>query len=234
MNSKVKSPKITVVFLCGYMSDMEGTKSECLNDFCTESGLGYFAFDYSGHGSSSGDVKKGSISQWSQEAIYMVESFVKTPVILVGSSMGGWISLLTALKLKGKVQGILNIAGAPDFTEDLIFAEFTEDDKKQIKEKGEVTVYRGECEYCISNDFIEDGRNNLLLRDNISIDCPVVLLHGMQDEVVPIETSMTVMEKLSSEKVKAIVKKNSDHRMSSEEDLQVLKKEIQELVTILC
>lgn len=232
--SKVKNAEITVVFLCGYMSDMEGSKSECLYEFCTNNDLGYFAFDYSGHGSSSGEIKDGKISRWSHEAIHMIETHVNTPVVLVGSSMGGWISLLTALKVKNKVNGVLNIAGAPDFTEDLMFEKFTEEDKKEIDEKGEVIVYRGENEYCISKDFIEDGRKNLLLRESINIDCPVVLMHGAQDDIVPVETSMRVMEKLSSERVKVVIKKDSDHRMSSEEDLELLKKEVQELITVLC
>lgn len=227
---KVKNAKITVVFLCGYMSDMEGTKAEFLNEFCTKNGIGYFAFDYSGHGSSSGDIKNGTISQWSGEAIHIIERFVTTPVILVGSSMGGWISLLTALKLQDKVKGIVNIAGAPDFTEDLVWEDLTEEQKKTLEEKGEVVTYRGECEYCITKDFIEDGRKNLLLRGEIPLDVPVVLMHGAQDEIVPVDVSMKVMENLSSDNVKIVIKKNSDHRMSSDEDLQLLKESVSELL----
>ncbi|MCH9753743.1 MAG: alpha/beta hydrolase [Alphaproteobacteria bacterium] len=230
--SKVKNPYRTIVFLCGYMSDMDGTKSLFLEDFCTENNLGYVALDYSGHGKSSGDFFEGSISEWTKESLAVINELVKTPMILIGSSMGGWISLLVAIKLKKKVAGIINIASAVDFTEVLMWDSFTEKQKFDLMGKGKINIERGGSDYCITKKLIEDGRKNLLLKKIIPIDMPVVLMHGFRDESVPIEISVKLAEQLSSKNVKVILVKDSDHRMSEQSDLKLLAIEVTELVAL--
>ena len=230
--SKTKDKSCSVVFLCGYMSDMEGTKSTYIEDFCTENNLGFLALDYSGHGSSSGDILDGCISEWYQEAIVVIESKISTPVILVGSSMGGWISLLVTLKLKEKVVGILNIASAVDFTEDLMWEEMIREEKAELIDQGVVKVKKGDREYKITKKLIEDGRKNLLMRSKIPIDIPVILLHGMQDDVVPVNLSIKLAEQLQSQEVRVILSKQSDHRMSSEKDLEEIGKCLLSLINV--
>jgi esterase/lipase len=220
--SKVKNPEITIVFLCGYMSDMEGAKSLFLEEVCTQNNLGYLAFDYSGHGKSSGDFLDGSISEWTEESIEIINKLVETPIIPIGSSMGGWISLLISLQLKNKVKGIINIASAVDFTENLMWNTFTENQKIALENENKITINRGGYDYCVTKKLIEDGRENLLLNGEISIYVPVILLHGMRDESVPVENSIKLAAKLSSKNVQIIISKDSDHRMSEEPDLQLL------------
>lgn len=228
--SKVKNVSRTIVFLCGYMSDMDGTKSLFLEEFCTVNNLGYVALDYSGHGKSSGDFFDGSISEWTKESIAVINEVVATPLVLIGSSMGGWISLLIALKLKNKVAGIINIASAVDFTENLIWEELTSKQKSILMEEGKVDMERGGANYSITKKLIEDGRRNLLLNKKIPINIPVTLLHGMCDESVPVKNSLKLAEQLSSENVKVIIEKKSDHRMSNETDLKLLGQELLSLI----
>ncbi len=230
--SKLKNSDITIVFLCGYMSDMEGTKSLFLEEFCTQNNLRYLAFDYSGHGKSSGNLMHGSISEWTEESIEIIKQLAETSIIPIGSSMGGWISLLVALKLKGKVKvkGIINIASAVDFTENLMWGALTDDQKVIIEKENKVTIGRGGYDYCITKKLIEDGRENLLLNREIPIDVPVILLHGMRDDSVPVENSIKLAEKLSSKDVQVVISKDSDHRMSEEADLQLLGSSILKLL----
>jgi len=228
--SKVKNPFRTIVFLCGYMSDMEGTKSIFLEELCTKENLGYVALDYSGHGKSTGDFFEGSISEWTQESLAVIDALVETPMILIGSSMGGWISLLVSLKLKKKVVAIINIASAVDFTEGLIWDELTKKQKSILMKKGKVDIKRGGSDYRITKKLIEDGRENLLLNKKILINIPVILMHGLCDKSVPVENSLKLAEKLSSKDVKIVLVKKSDHRMSEGHDLKLLGKELLELV----
>jgi uncharacterized protein len=228
--SKVKNSELTIVFLCGYMSDMEGAKSLFLEEFCTKNNLSYLAFDYSGHGKSSGDFMDGSISEWAEESIEIINKLVETPIIPIGSSMGGWISLLVALQLKNKVKAIINIASAVDFTENLMWNKLTDNQKIILENDHKVTIDRGGYDYCVTKKLIEDGRENLLLNGEIPVDVPVVLLHGMRDDSVPVENSIKLAEKLSSKDVRVFISKDSDHRMSGESDLKLLGESLLKLV----
>jgi len=220
--STIKDPSTTIVFLSGYLSDMNGTKSQFLYDFCVRENLGYFCFDYSGHGSSSGNVIESTISDWLDEAITLIYKHVRGRCVLVGSSMGGWLAFLAALRLGNKVQGIVTIAAAADFTEELMWTQFTKD-QQAVLDSGKILEFsRGECKYNVIKTFIEDGRKHLMLGKKIPIDVPVYLLHGLNDDVVPVQMSLKIAEQLDSQDVQVIISKSSDHRMSQERDLKLL------------
>ncbi|HSK39115.1 MAG TPA: alpha/beta hydrolase [Arenibaculum sp.] len=212
-----------VVFLGGYKSDMTGTKAMELERFLSARGTAYVRFDYQGHGASSGRFEDGNIGLWADDAIAVLDRLTEGPQVLVGSSMGGWIMLLAALARPGRVAGLVGIAAAPDFTEDLIWQRLDEDERRRIMEEGEI---REPSEYgeplVYTRALIEDGRRRLLLRDTIALDCPVRLLQGMRDPDVPWRTSLTLAERLRTEDVGITLVKDGDHRLSRPQDLELL------------
>ncbi len=221
-----------VLFLGGFMSDMTGTKATHLEAHCVQQGLAYTRFDYSGHGQSAGMFKDGTIGQWARDAIAIIDEITTGPLILVGSSMGGWIMLLAALARKERIAGLVGIAAAPDFTEDLMWAQFTDAQKSDIVENGaliEPTEY-GDDPYTITHALIEDGRNQLLLRNPIKLECPVRLIQGMQDPDVPWQTSIRLTEALVSKDARIDLIKTGDHRLSEPDQLDVITKHLDEII----
>ena len=222
---KTKAPNTPgVMFLGGFMSDMTGTKATHLQEHCVRQGLGYTRFDYSGHGQSSGKFVDGTIGQWARDAIAVLDEITTGPQVLVGSSMGGWIMLLVALARPECVAGLVGIAAAPDFTEDLMWAQFSEDQQKSIMEDGalvEPTEY-GDDPYTITRDLIEDGRKQLLLREPLNITCPVHLVQGMQDPDVPWQTAIRLTDALVTKDVRVDLIKTGDHRLSEPDQLDVI------------
>jgi pimeloyl-ACP methyl ester carboxylesterase len=214
-----------VVFLSGFMSDMEGTKALALEEHCQQRGQAYLRFDYSGHGQSSGAFVDGTIGAWAEDAIYAIEQLTEGPQVLVGSSMGGWIMLLAALHLKDKVCGLLGLAAAPDFTEDLIESELTGEQRQIMARDGFVEIpcdYDDGEPYTITQKLIDDGRNNLLLGGDIALAQPVRLIQGLKDNDVPWETALKLQEKLLSRDVEVTLIKDGDHRLSEPADLKRL------------
>jgi pimeloyl-ACP methyl ester carboxylesterase len=213
-----------IVFLGGFMSDMTGTKATHFEEHCARRGLAYTRFDYSGHGQSSGKFADGTIGQWAKDAIAVLDHVATGPQILVGSSMGGWISLLTALARPDRVCGLIGVAAAPDFTEDLMWAHFSDAQKKTIEETGALidpTDY-GDDPYTITRTLIVDGRNHLLLRDPIALNIPVRLVQGMQDPDVPWQTALKLAETLTSTDVEVQLIKSGDHRLSKPAELDAI------------
>ena len=210
-----------VVFLGGFMSDMTGSKALALEDQCQRQGRAFLRFDYSGHGQSSGAFRDGTIGQWADDALFAIEQLTHGPQILVGSSMGGWIMLLVALRLKERVTGLVGIAAAPDFTEDLINREMTPEQRETIRKDGFVAVPSdyGDEPYTITQALIDDGHQNLLLNGDIPLDQPVRLIQGLQDTDVPWRTALRLQEKLTSNDVEVTLVKNGDHRLSEPDDL---------------
>ena len=214
----------TVVFLPGFRSDMQGGKALALEAWCREHGRAYLRFDYSGHGESSGAFEDGTIGAWSDDAIDAVGQLTAGPVVLVGSSMGGWVMLLTALALGGRVAGMVGIAPAPDFTEELIWKRATPEQKRAIEEEG---VWYEPSEYSeeptpFTARLIEDGRNHLLLGQPIPLTCPTRLIHGMRDPDVPWQHSLTIAQQLAAADVELHFIKDGDHRLSEPHDLERL------------
>jgi pimeloyl-ACP methyl ester carboxylesterase len=215
-----KSPG--VVFLGGFMSDMTGTKAMALEAYCQARGQAFLRFDYLGHGASSGNFADGTIGRWADDAMAALDQLTEGPQILIGSSMGGWTMLLTALARPERVCGLIGIAAAPDFTEDIMWNMFDDSQRKTLVEDGAVHIpsdYGDGEPYVISRTLIEDGRNNLLLTGDIAIDCPVRLLQGMKDTDVPWRTALAVADKLTGGDVEVILVKDGDHRLSEPQDL---------------
>lgn len=211
-----------VVFIHGFHSDMGGAKALALEDHCRASGRAFLRFDLFGHGQSSGDAADGTIGRWADDAEAAISQLTQGPQIIVGSSLGGWIALLAALRLRPRIAGLVGIAAAPDFTEDLMWTEFTGTQRRQMLETGQVILencYQPENPWTIRRALIEDGRNHLLLRDAINLHCPVRLIQGQQDEDVPWRTALTIAGCLAAEDVEVTLVKDGDHRLSRDRDL---------------
>lgn len=211
----------TLVFLPGYMSDMGGSKAEALFDWAQTQGRAYLLLDYSGCGASSGDFAEGTLGRWRDEVLAVIAARVPGPVVLVGSSMGGWLMVLVALALApDKVAGLVGIAAAPDFT------EWGFDAAEKAGLTAGRTIYRsnayGPDATPTHAAFWQDGQTRLLLDSTIALDCPVRLLHGQADPDVPWEVSLRLARALRSAQVQVTLVKDGDHRLSRAEDLAVL------------
>jgi pimeloyl-ACP methyl ester carboxylesterase len=210
-----------ILFCGGFTSDMTGTKAMALEAHCRAVGRAFIRFDYTGHGASSGAFEDGTIGAWIEDALAIVDRVSEGPLIVVGSSMGGWIMLHLALARPERVRALLGIAPAPDFTEDLLLAEASPEQRRALEEHGrwmQTSAY-GDEPYPVTAALIEDGRRRMLLRGPIPIRCPVHLLHGQRDADVPWRTSLRLAERLESEDVTIELVKAGDHRLSAEPDL---------------
>ncbi|MCW8915211.1 MAG: alpha/beta hydrolase [Magnetovibrio sp.] len=220
------STKPTGVIFCGGLrSDMEGSKALALEAWCKTEGRSFLRFDYTGHGQSSGTFEKTCISDWAQDTLYVLDTLTKGPQVLVGSSMGGWVGLLTARDRPKRLKAFLGLAAAPDFTEDLMWEELTAEQRETLMDKGQVAVpndYDPNDPYIISKLLIEDGKNHLLLREPLNIQMPVRLIQGMQDADVPWKTALKIQDALASDDVEIQFIKNGDHRLSTDGDLKRL------------
>jgi pimeloyl-ACP methyl ester carboxylesterase len=214
----------TIVFCPGFLSDMTGSKAEALADFCLERGQAFLRFDYSGHGGSEGRAKDGTIEIWRDDALAIIESVVMGPLILVGSSMGGWISLLVALQRQKDVKALLLIAPAPDFTDWGMAQKFTPEQLSELQRTGQVSVpsHYGSEPYVYTNALIASGARCRLLDGVIPLDMPVHILQGQQDPDVPWHVSLTLAEKLRSSDVQLMLIKDGDHRLSRPQDINLL------------
>jgi pimeloyl-ACP methyl ester carboxylesterase len=210
-----------VVFLGGFNSDMTGSKAEYLAGWCEARGAPFLRFDYSGHGASGGRFVDGTIGRWAEDAATVIAARAPGPQVLVGSSMGGWIALLLARHLSPRA--LVGIAPAPDFTEDLMWAEFTPEQRATIERDG---VWHRPSEYGapypITRALIEDGRRHLLLRAPLRIDVPVRILQGQRDADVPWRHALRIAEALTGEDVRTHLVKDGDHRLSRPADLALL------------
>ncbi len=215
-----------VVWLGGFKSDMRSTKAQRLDDWALAQGRGFLRFDYGGHGESEGLFEEGTIGQWTAESLALIRAQTEGPQILVGSSMGGWISLLVARELAqageaDRLAGMVLIAPAVDFTEALIWANLPEAIRRDIMEQGFWTrpsAYANEG-YPITRALIEEGRQHLLLGGTVRSHCPVHILQGMQDKDVPWGHAMTLVHQLAGDPVAVTLIKDANHRLSREEDI---------------
>lgn len=212
---------IGVVWLGGFKSDMVGSKAGALDDWAVNTQRHFVRFDYFGHGESSGAFVDGTIGRWLDDALAVLDAIAQGPVVLVGSSMGGWIALLAALARPDRVRGIALVAPAPDFTEDLMWQRASEE-TKQILLSGEIYAEPSEYDdepYEISMGLIEEARRHLLLRSPIEVQCPVRILHGMADVDVPWQRSLMLVEQLATSDVTVNFIKDADHRMSDDQNI---------------
>jgi pimeloyl-ACP methyl ester carboxylesterase len=222
-----KSPGL--FWLGGFKSDMKGTKAEALDSWAAEQGRGCVRFDYSGHGESGGDFREGTIGGWLEESLAVYRAYAKGPQILIGSSMGGWIALLLAKRLReiagvSPLAGMVLIAPAVDFTEELMWKNFSPAIRREIEEKGEwlrPSEYL-EGPYPITRKLIEDGRNHLMLGGLIEPGCPVHILQGVHDPDVPWGHAVELVSRLARDDVVLTLIKDGDHRLSRPEDIERL------------
>lgn len=212
-----------VVFLGGFKSDMQGGKALALESWCQTQGRAFLRFDYTGHGQSSGAFTDGTIGQWANDALYALDHLTKGPQVLVGSSMGGWLMLLVARERPERLKGLVGLASAPDFTEDLMWNELNDEQRAELEREGHVALpsdYDPLEPYIITKALIEDGKNHLLLRDPLNIQVPVRLIQGMKDRDVPWATALKIQDALITDDVEIQFVKNGDHRLSEAADLK--------------
>ena len=215
---------LTFVWLSGFKSDMSGTKVTELEAWARTAGHGFLAFDYSGHGESDGAFEDGTISAWRADALAAIDTHTSGPVILVGSSMVGWMALLTALARPARIAGLVLIAPAPDFTEKLMWPEFSPDAQAEIMEKG-FTLRPSDYDepYTITRALIEDGRTWQILDAPIQIDVPVRILQGKEDADVPWRHAERLVDTITSSDLIFTLIKDGDHRLSRDQDIARLK-----------
>lgn len=207
-----------VVFLGGFMSDMEGTKALALEDWARAAGRAFLRFDYSGHGQSGGAFTDGSIGDWAADARAVIGALTDGPQVLVGSSMGGWISALLIREIPERLAGFVGIAAAPDFTEDSMWAGFAADDRAALERDGVVHLPSDYGDpYPITRRLIEDGRQNLVLRDRLAMPFPVRLLQGTEDADVDRQVALNLLDHIEGPDVRLTLVKGADHRFSTPE-----------------
>ena len=214
----------TVVFLPGYRSDMTGDKATALAGLCAGRGQAMLRFDYSGHGASGGRFADGTIGVWLADTLAVIDRLTEGALVLVGSSMGGWIGLLAALARPGRVAACVGVAAAPDFTEALMWDSMAPAERATLMRTGVLTMPSDDGEPLpITRALIEDGRTRLLLTGPIGLGCPVRLLHGQQDADVPWEMSLRLMRQLDGHDVQLTLVKDGDHRLSRPQNLALLR-----------
>ncbi len=220
-----------VVFLGGFRSDKEGTKAIDLETWAKEQGRAFLRFDYSGHGASSGDFLDGSIGDWADDAEAVIRGLTTGKQILVGSSMGGWISLLLARRMPERIAGLVTIAAAPDFTEDGYWANFDEAQREALDQDGQIALpsdYSDEP-YIITQHLIEEGRKQLVLRKPLTLPFPVRFLQGTEDAAVSTETATRLLNHTKSVDMRLTLVKGADHRFSDPECLAMIRQAVEEV-----
>jgi pimeloyl-ACP methyl ester carboxylesterase len=221
-----------VVFLGGFKSDKEGTKALALEAWARAEDRAFLRFDYSGHGSSSGDFLDGAIADWFADARAAIMALTEGPQVLVGSSMGGWISLLMAREHPEKVAGLVTVAAAADFTEDGMWGGFSEDQRRALLEEGRVALpsdYSAEP-YVITRRLIEDGRRWLVLRSPLFLPMPVRMLQGTADSDVPVSVALRLLDHAEGGDMRLIIVKGADHRFSTPECLKLIELSVQKVL----
>ena len=221
-----------IVFLHGFMSDIEGEKPKAIFKYAKKNKLGFLALEYSGHGKSTGKFTKGNISKWSKEVKTTIKELVKkNEFILVGSSMGAWLSLNQFKYFKEQIVGFLGIGSAPEFLQNLMWKKFTKKMKNEIIKKGILNLKHGNYEYPISYQLIKDGRKNKIFNQKILSKINVTMIHGSKDEVVPQSCSRKVLKIFNKAKKKLVIIKNGDHSLSSKKALKKIIIELNKIIS---
>jgi len=227
-----KNSPITVVFFHGFMSDMIGKKPAAIQIFCRKNKLNFLKFEYSGHGKSSGKFIEGNISKWTSEAKQLIRSKTRKDknLIFIGSSMGSWIALNLFSFFKKQIKGFIGIASAPEFLEELMWKKFNRKIKKTIMAKNIYYLEHGGFTYPITKQIILDGRKNKIFNKTFFMKIPIILFHGLNDEVVPLLFSKKILKICKKSKKKLIKIKNADHSLSRKSDLKRICKELSYIV----
>ena len=221
-----------IIFLHGFMSNLDGKKPKAFLNFANKKKLGFLAIEYSGHGKSSGKFTDGNISLWSKETTFLIKKIVKkNDLILVGSSMGSWISLNQFKIFKNQIKGFLGIGSAPEFLENLMWKKFTKKMINEITMKNIITLNHGKFKYPITLQLIKDGRKNKVLKKTINYKLKVTMVHGEKDESVPFSYSKKILKIFSKAKKKLVIIKKGDHSLSTNKWLKILINELNLIVS---
>ena len=223
--------KLYIVFLPGFMSDLEGKKPQSFKRYAIKNKLGFLGIEYSGHGKSSGEFTKGNISIWSKDAKYLIKKIVrKNNFVMIGSSMGAWIAMNQFKFFKKQIKGFLGIGSAPEFLTRLMWNKFPKKIKNEIFTKGISIIEKGSYKYPITYQLIKDGRKNKVLSKKIKSSIQITMIHGQKDEVVPITFSKKVLNNFVGSKNKLLIIKNGDHSLSNKKFLKKIIKELNRIV----
>jgi len=229
--SNIYKNSLCIVFLHGFMSDLEGEKPRALLNFAKKNKLSFLALEYSGHGKSSEKFIEGNISKWSEQTSKLIRKKTKgSNLILVGSSMGAWISLKQFEIFKNRIIGFLGIGAAPEFLEHIMWKKFSKKMKKETIKKGIYNLKHGDYEYPITYQLIKDGRKNKVLNKKINLKIKVTMVHGEKDEAVPVSYSRKVLRLFPNAKKKINVIKNGNHSLSNKRGLKIILKELKLLI----
>ena len=223
--------KLYIIFLPGFMSDIEGKKPQTLLEFAKRNRLGFLSLEYTGHGKSSGIFTKGNISIWSNDTKKIIKKIVKkNKFILVGSSMGAWIALNQFKYFKSQIKGFVGIGSAPEFLTRLMWNKFPKKTKRELLKTRKILIKNGDYEYPITLQLVKDGRKNKVLRRKIISKIDVTMIHGQKDEVVPVSFSRLVLKVFSKAKKKVVIIKNGDHSLSNQRPLRIIIKELHTII----
>ena len=229
--SNIYKNSLCIVFLHGFMSDLEGEKPRALLNFAKKNKVSFLALEYSGHGKSSEKFIEGNISKWSEQTSKLIRKKTKgSNLILVGSSMGAWISLKQFEIFKNQIIGFLGIGAAPEFLEHIMWKKFSKKMKKEIIKKGIYNLKHGDYEYPITYQLIKDGRKNKVLNKKINLKIKVTMVHGEKDEAVPVSYSRKVLRLFPNAHKKINVIKNGNHSLSNKRGLKIILKELKLLI----
>jgi len=223
-----KEKDLFIIFFHGFMSDITGEKPSTFRKYCGKKKIGFLTFEYSGHGKSSGKFIEGNISKWSNDAKQIIKAKIKgkKKLIFIGSSMGSWIALNLFSVFKKQIKSFIGISSAPEFLEKLMWKKFTKKIKKIIMTHKIYYLEEGEWIYPITKHFIMNGRKNKVLNNKINLKIPIVLFHGTNDKVVPLNFSRKILKICKKSKKKLIVVKNGDHSLSKKNDLKKICNEL--------
>lgn len=223
----------TVMFMPGFFSHMQGTKALCLEKCCKERGQAYVRFDYRGHGESDGLFEEGTVSDWLNDTLLILDNIAPNPVIAVGSSMGGWIALLAALVRPGSIAGLVGVASSPDFTKFIYEERMNDDQQIEMDKKGyiEQTSKYQEEPVIIKRELIEDGnKHHLLNQEILKLNIPVSLIHGKRDTDVSWKKSLQLQKKIGTDRCELILVPDGEHRLSRPQDLKLIDREVQKII----
>ena len=221
-----------IVFLHGFMSDLTGDKPKTLQKYCRKKKIGFLGLEYSGHGKSSGKFTNGNISKWTKEIQILVKKIVKkNDFILVGSSMGSWLSLNQFKYFQKQIKGFMGIGSAPEFFERLMWKKFTKKMKQETIIKGIYNLKHGDYEYPITYQLIKDGRKNKVFQKRFKAKINVTMIHGKKDEVVPVVYSRKILRLFKKAEKKLVIIKNGNHSLTNRKNLKKITLELDKIVS---
>ena len=226
---KTKGNKQGIVFIHGYGSDMEGEKAKQIEKFAKKEKVSFVRFDLRGHGKSDGQFDELLISDWKNDVIDIIDKITTGKQVLVGSSLGGWLMILAAKRRVSRIKGIIGLAAAPDFTKD-IYSEFKENAKKKLNAKGHIKIKKWGLVYNFTKKFFIDGKKNFVLNKKFNFRKPMILIHGIKDEVVSLKKSFEILNNTTSKNIILKFIKNGDHRLSSKGDIKIILSSIKQIL----